>query len=618
MEPDAATEGLRQALPGVLGNLDPATFEAMRPHLRWEWVERGGGEILFRQGDPTDSLYLVISGRLQASVADADGRSHVVGEIGRGESVGEMGAFTGKPRQATVVALRDTILARIELSAFHAMLKASPAVALNLNRMIIERLERRNAAHRQLQNATNIAVLCTSAAVDAAAIGRLVAELQRQQQRVLHLTTAMIDAAAGRAGAAQCGEEDSEGHRWLVQYLDRLEEQYARVFYQADPTLTAWTRRCLRVADEIVLLADAAGSPELSEVESACLNGSQNGARLRQTLVLLHSAGTEYPAGTSRFLAVRPTLHRHYHVRMEVAKDVARLARFMSNTAVGLVLAGGGARGLAHIGVYRALEEAGIAVDAVGGTSIGSIMGASIAMGWDWQRVASENRRHFLSHPTRDYNWLPLVSLLSGKKLERLLDDSPVSGKNIEDLWLPFYCVSCNFTQACEHVHRRGNLKRAVMASMAIPGVFPPVVEGNDLLVDGGLFNNMPVDVMASLGAATILGVDLRRQDKPRGPLNFDRVPGTWALLLDRLRRRERRRYAVPSMLALLVATPTLSSAHKTKAVVGDVDLLFNPAVSGFGMLDWKSFDTLVELGYEHARQVLAARGDERGEAPRR
>jgi NTE family protein len=608
MTQDTSIEALRQALPALLGNLDDSTFEAIRPHLRWDWVERAGGEVLFREGDPSDCLYLVLSGRLQACVGGSDGQPQLVGEIGRGESVGEMGAFTGKPRQATVTALRDTVLARIELPVFQEILKASPALALNLNRIIIERLERRNTSPRASHNVTNIAVVSISRTVRASAmLERLVGQLQRRQHNALHLTTEMINSAAGRPDAAQATDADPAAHHWLVQFLDNLEERHALVFYEADPALTPWTRRCLRVADEVLLLADATQPPQLGDIEQQCLGSAPGSTRVRQTLVLLQPASLESPTGTRRFLDARPGVSRHFHVRLDSENDLGRLGRFFSNEAIGLVLAGGGARGLSHVGVFQALEEAGIVVDSVGGTSMGSLIAAAIAFDRGGTFANDLCRRLFLSKPTTDYNWLPIASLLTGRKLERLLNDSPAANIDIEDLWLPFFCVSSNYTQACEHVHRGGSLKHALTASIAIPGVFPPVVHGNDLLVDGGLFNNMPVDVMAGAGVRTILAVDVGKQAKPRNPFTFDRVPGTWALLLDRLRPKASRRYPIPSMLALLVATPTLNSAHKTRAVSQDVDLLFRPDVSGFGMLDWKSYDTLVEIGRQHGREMLAA-----------
>ena len=597
-------EVLRVVLSQLFGDLDEPTFEVIRPHLAW--AELAGGEVLFREGDPSDALFVLISGRLQALLGGADGQGQVVGEIGRGESVGEMGVFSAKPRGATVTALRDSLLARIELGAVQTILAAVPALALNLNRLIIERLTRRNASLKQVRNVTNLAVVSAGGGVGATGFLRsLAVELGKQRQTVMHLTSATIDAAAGKPGAAQATERDPQAHYWLINYLDELERGCSLVLYEADPTPTAWTRRCLRQADEVLLLADATGSPELSATETACLGAAAT--RVRQDLVLLHPADADWADGTLGFLARRPDVRRHYHVRAGNERDLARLARFLCGNAVGLVLAGGGARGLAHIGVFRALEEAGIEVDIVGGTSIGSVLGSCLARDWGWERVFAENRPEFLSNPTSDLNIFPVVSLLAGRKLHRILARG-FGDRHIEELWRPFFCVSSNYTQACEFVHNRGELKRALLASMAIPGVFPPSVRGNDLLVDGGVFNNMPVDVMARTGVRTILAVDLRPDEKQRHDLNFAELPGPWALLFDRLRRKSKRRYQVPSMLTILMAANTLNSNQKMSQVVQDVDVHFNPDVRRFGLLEWKSFDLLVAEGYRHAQKVLAER----------
>ena len=588
----------------MLGDLDESTFEKIRPHLTWESVELAGGELLVREGDPSDALYLLLSGRLQASVTGPTGVQEVVGEIGRGESVGEMGVFTGKPRRATITALRDSLLARVELGAVQAMLEKVPALAINLTRVIIDRLQRHNLSQKPLRNVTNIAVVSVSGGLAPGdLLERLLPTLAGQGQTAICLTSESIDAAAGRTGAAQATEEEPEAHYWLVNYLDEMEGRYALVFYEADRAPTEWTRRCLRQADEILLLATASASPELCEVEQACFGGAMR--RVRQTMVLLHSGAGEWAEGTLGFLARRPDVQRHYHLRAGNDKDMARLARFLSGQAVGLVLAGGGARGLAHIGIFRALEEAGVAIDFFGGTSIGSVLAACMARGWDWQRVYEENKRAFLSNPTSDFNLLPLVSLLAGRKLDRILSAS-FCKRSIEEMWLPFFCVSSNYTRACEQVHSKGEVKRALLASMAIPGVFPPIVSGNDLLVDGGVFNNMPVDVMARTGVRTILAVDLRPDNKERRELNFSEVPRPLVLLADRFRPLARRRYQIPSMLTTLMAANTLNSEQKMSQVVVDVDLLFNPDVRSFGLLEWKSYDLLVEQGYRHAQEILA------------
>jgi NTE family protein len=517
-----------------------------------------------------------------------------------------MGVFTGRPRQATITAVRDSVLARIEIATFEKILKMLPSLALNLNRIIIERLQRRNTSQKIARNVTNVALVSISDGFRPGTVLRsLIPQLEQQRKAVSHINSTLIDAAARRTGAAQVTETDSDDHYWLVNHLDELENRYNLVLYETDSTPSAWTRRCLRQADEVWLMGMTGASPKLSDNERECLSGASTLSRARQTLILLHPSGAEWASGTPEFLAARPCVTRHYHVRTGYPKDVQRLARFMTGTAIGLVLAGGGARGLAHIGVFRALEEARIPVDSVGGSSIGSVLAACVACDWGWEQIFERNRHVFLSKPTSDFNFLPFVSLLAGRKLDRILAGS-FGDRQIEETWRPFFCVSSNYTKAREEVHAHGNLKRAILASMAIPGVFPPIISGNDLLVDGSVLNNMPVDVMARTGVLNIMAVDLRPDDKERFEFGCHQVPATWHLLIDRFRSQTRRRYHLPSMLTTLMTATTLNTYQKMSQVVADVNLLFRPDVRRFGLLDWKSYDLIVEQGYRHAQEVIA------------
>ena len=176
-----------------------------------------------------------------------------------------------------------------------------------------------------------------------------------------------------------------------------------------------------------------------------------------------HTSGSPGPRGTARWLEQRD-FDRHYHVRADEPGDLARLARVLTGNAVGLVLGGGGARGFAHIGVLRALRELGVPVDLVGGTSIGAIIGAQIATGLGASEIQEAGREQSTSlfDPT-----LPIVSLSSGRRLgARLLDT--FGGLEIEDLPIPFFCVSTNLTEASEVIHRRGALTSAIREKLKL------------------------------------------------------------------------------------------------------------------------------------------------------
>jgi len=221
-------------------------------------------------------------------------------------------------------------------------------------------------------------------------------------------------------------------------------------------------------------------------------------------------------------------------------------------------------------------------------------------------------RKAFGSNPTSDFNWLPLISLIKGHKLRQIVRESLTTlfgaEPDAEDLWKNYYCIATNYSTASEVVLRRGNLGRALRASIAIPGALPPVIFDGDLLCDGGTFNNFPVDVMRKMrGVGTVLGVDLSFR-KPR-KITHSEVPGTWALLRDKLRPRARRRYKLPSMASLLMNVTILYSVSRQHEVQALTDVYFNPPLDRVGMLAWNKLDQIVKQGYTHGNEVLQALG---------
>jgi NTE family protein len=359
--------------------------------------------------------------------------------------------------------------------------------------------------------------------------------------------------------------------------------------------------------DSVTQRADAEQGPDLTAVEQQYLtNTFQTGAP--QTLILRGTAHTDHPRNTARWLALRPTIKNHYHIRTGLDRDMARLARILSGTAVGFVLAGGGAKGFAHIGVLRALQEQGIPIDVVGRTSVGGLVAASFSFDESVDTVTRHLRKAAHFNPTKDYNLLPFISLIRGRRIRQMLQNciSDFTGQpdtGIEDSWLTFFTVSSNYTQAHEEIHTRGSLLKYLLATAAIPGVFPPVVEGDDLLVDGGTFNNFPADVMSRSGVGKVIGVDLNI-DKPR-KLNLDQIPSPAALLRDRFRPRGLKKYRLPSLISIMLNSTLLYSSARRNENIRYTDLYFNPDVSRYGMMSWASYDHIVAKGYEHASTVL-------------
>ena len=593
---------LAQRLNALLGDAAPAALAFLQQHL--QWVELDAGAVLMEQGEPGDSAYLCISGRLRVYVRDEEGTQRMVREMSRGEVIGEMSLYTGEPRSATVVALRNSVLVKLDKQRFDELLAISPQVSITFTRQIIARLQ---TEHQRLPVAAPVTIgllpITNGIALDGFA-RRLAAQLKRFG-RVCVIDAAEIDGLLGEPGIAL--SNGAQADQSIALAIDAIEAAHDFVLLLAQVTPGAWTRRCVSHSDELLLVAEAAQPPAVHAIEQACLTGRPARSEAAEILLLLHPADVTTPRGTREWLARRPVTG-HVHIRPDLERDIARLARLLARKAIGLVFAGGGARGFAHLGIWRALHEHGIEIDCVGGTSIGAVLAALVAADPPVEKAIDIARKAFSTNPTGDYNWLPLISLIKGGRvraaIEKSLGELVGARIAIEDLWKTYFCVATNYSQAREQQVRSGDLARALLASIAIPGALPPVVHDGDLLCDGGTFNNFPVDVMRDVrGVGTVIGVDLGARNPRR--LDFDEVPGTWALLRDRVRPRSKRRYRLPSLTAYLLNVTILYSTSRQQQLRQLTDLYFSPPLYRVGLLQWSRFDRIVAQGHDHALEVL-------------
>ncbi|MGA0612029.1 patatin-like phospholipase family protein [Caldimonas sp. KR1-144] len=600
-------ELLDRHLRTFLGNLEPEAMALLRERL--QWVEIGAGETLMSQGERGDSMYLVVSGRLRAYVRDDDGIEHMVREMARGQVIGEMSLYTDEPRSATVVAIRDSVLVRLDRAEFGPLLASSAQLSITLTRQLIQRLQSTQSRSR-LARPVTLALLPITAGIDLRGFADRLAVHLAGYGRVRVVDERSMLAELREAGLlGEAPHDVAEVNRLTALRLDQIEAQHEYVLLLGNGAPDAWTDRCSHRCDEILLLADADQPPELHETERRCLMARSSRHEAAETLVLLHPEDRRCPRGTRRWLERRPVA-THVHLRPALERDLARLARILTHNAVGLVLAGGGARGFAHLGICRELAARGIEVDYVGGTSIGAVMGLLVACDRPHEEVHALAKRAFSDNPTGDFNVLPMLSLIKGRRMRRLLETAVREllgfDADVEDLWKNYYCVASNYSQASEHRIRRGNLAKAVRASLSIPGALPPVIHDGDLLCDGGTFNNFPVDAMLDEpGVGSVIGVDLEFR-KPRR-IEHAEPPGVWTLLRDRLRPRPKRRYKFPSLMAYLMNVTILYSSSRQRAARKLTDLYFNPPLERVGMLQWDRFDTIVAQGHAHAVQVLDA-----------
>jgi predicted acylesterase/phospholipase RssA len=533
-------------------------------------------------------------------VRDAEGEERVVAEVGSGEVIGEIAVVTREARTATVVAIRDTQFARLTKAAFDRLVLRHPTWAVHMiSRKLAQRVTDANTGRNQRRfNVSTVAVVPTHRSAPAGEFcEQLLASLSASGSAV-HLTSASVDQHLGRPGISQTYEREGPNIR-VVEWLTKQESEHRHVIYEAEPFLSPWTERCIRQADQIILVGDGAGEPDLNEIETDLLAQSPGRSIARQWLVLVHGHGE--PSGTRRWLDVR-NVERHYHVRLGDRTTFDRLARLLTGRAVGLTLGGGFARGLAHLGVFRAFEEFDVPIDAIGSASMGGMLGALWAMGWDRDRIQREVCAACGDH-FGDMTF-PFVAFKRGGKFSQNVR-TLFGDVQIEDLWIPFFCISANLNRSELKVHTRGSLAKAVLASTRAPGVFPPIVYDGELHVDGGVINNVPVDLMKEFcNQGLTIGVDVAPPHMLKPVRDYGDAISGWKTFWKRCFSKER--LYTPSILLVLIRTLEYTGISNQHARLKSADIFMYPDMLRFRRTDFHLAAEIVQAGYDCARASLA------------
>lgn len=559
------------------------------------WMRLRRGETLFRQGQVGDALYFVVSGRLQVLIKDESGTERCVAHVGRGQPVGEMALLANEPRSATVQALRESDLIRLGKNGFRAILEREPQAVLPILQTLVTRLRATTSGAVKREHLSTIALVPISSGIPSNG-DHLVRELRRSGS-VAQVSSEWFDSIHGAASS----HEADHGPRsfQLRQWLNRLEEEHTYVVYEAHSEIDAWTRRCLLQADRVLLVADAQASPELGPIDRWLQE-----ARLKVPceLVLLHKQGAETPTTTHEWLRHR-SLERHHHVRLDHHGDILRLARFIAGHSVGLVLGSGGARGFAHLGVFKALQECGIPVDFTGGSSMGALVATVIAADLEFGEMVETMRRILVVGPRAYEYTLPMVAVMNVDRAEQRIRDA-FGERRIEDLWVNYFCISTNITQGCMNIHRTGALWRAVRASVSIPGLLPPVFSHGDLLVDGALLNNIPTNVMRDLCPGPIIACDVSRAMALRVSEDLDACPPPGRLLWNRL-LPWKKTDSIPNIASILTRSVDCGSDLNKELNRELAHLFLTPPVESYALLDLGRIDEIVEVGYRYTSEIL-------------
>lgn len=559
-----------------------------------DWTVLDRGEVLMRAGDPGDDLYVVAGGRLNVAVTGPDGVETIVREIGRGTTVGEVALLTQSRRTATVRAVRDTLVGRLSQEAFERLMEEDPRAALQLTRVVAGWLLPGSPPPRN--SAPSTVALVPAAGADRAEIAaRLGATVA---MRVLDAPA--VDQVLGEGAARSPAGAPQE--RALADYLDGAEVDHSLILLVADDDPgSPWTERVLRRADRILVAVSAGTSPDraarrlLRQLQAVAPD-------VPREVVFVREFG-QPPPGITELWRDAGGFARQSHVLADSRADWRRLGRHLTGSSTGLVLGGGGARGFAHIGVLRALIEAGVEIDRVGGSSMGALVGGLWSIGLTPDEIVEANREIWHEiRPLKGFT-LPFVAL-HGSHRSRTAMARCFGNRRIEDQARDFFCTSTNLTRNRSMVHTSGPLARYVLASVSIPGIVAPVIDRGELLVDGGVLDNLPVDPMSSTGAGTIYASDVSPPRTFSVGLHWQDAPGVVDLLRHRFRRGAGT--AFPSIVRILERTATLASDRAASAQRMRDDVRFiAPPVAPYDTLDMSHLDEIVEVGYRAALEAI-------------
>lgn len=569
--------------------LNSVELEELIASLTWVYLE--GGEALIRQGELDSTLYILFQGRLRVYIQNSTSQVHIA-EISVGQLVGEIAFLTDQPRTGTVRAIRDSIVLKLDKEHFTQFERSYPTAVAEMAKTAIRRLLSKPRPTEAGENIITIAIAPSGNSDHHAFIPRFVQELNQVKSALL--VNEEICNRHFNKHISQSTWEDPDNNL-MTKWLQSLENQYDYIIYETSKTMCPWTQRCLRQADKVFLVAQDWLDPALNSIETYLFSGEWTILPYIE-LVLIHSDQTTKIVGTHQWLAMRQ-VYGYHHLRMGYQEDFAKFIRFLTGQAFGVVLNGGGARGFIHAGVLKAIEKLGIPIDFIAGSSAGANAAASYALGLVSQVL--ELTQLYIHYP-RDYT-LPLVSLLSGKKNSEFYQ--MICGDTcIEDLWTRFFCVSTNITQSTLHVHDRGLLWFALRASTSVPGIYPPVYdeEGN-MLVDGGILNNMPVDVMRKLiCGGKILAINCHSYAGEQTKRNIKEtwVSG-WKLLLQKFNPfRHKNTESYDNIFKIIVTSVSLGSFEHQNLMEQEADYLLRFDTSQYGFLEFKAGQELINLGY--------------------
>jgi predicted acylesterase/phospholipase RssA len=582
--------------------ITPSSLQDLAATLEFVYVQ--GETTLIKQGDNDTSMFILYEGRLRVYRETMTDEVHSktieepIAEIAPGQFVGEIALLTHLPRTTTVRAVRDSILLELNEQAFKQFEINYPHEVVSIAKTALTRLTIKPKTTHVGENIVSLAIAPAGASNHRPFIERLINELKKTKSAVV-VNREAFNRHFNVQPTAEIFEFDTVQ---ITIWLRSLESQYDYIVYETDQEFTSWTQCCLKRADRIVFVADPAQSPTLNSIETMVFSDGKVIEPYTE-VVFIHPDNQTIIRGTEQWLNKRPCDGFH-HLKLNSQLYVDRFIRFLTGRAFGVVLNGGGARGLAHIGVLKALDELQIPIDFIGGASAGAFISGMYAFSGVSEAIKfSELHVH---DSIRELT-LPMMGLFKGKVLSDKCR-SFFGEARIEDLWLRYFCVSTNVTQAKLQIHDKGPIWLAVRTSCSVPALYPPIYdEEYSMLIDGGVINNMPVDVMRKMiCGGKILAVDchMHAQGIVKRRPSQTWISG-WKLFLRKMNPFNKEEFEYDNILDVILGAMDAGFSFQQNLMAKEADYNLQIDTNRYNMLDFPLAPEIIELGYRTAMEKL-------------
>lgn len=645
-------------------------FELNRIARRSNLVEYNKGDVICKQGAPADAFYALVSGRVHVYTLNVAGQKEEDDFILRGMHFGVISALTGENHSHTYEAINDSVVLRITKEEFASLLKSTPKLAVALSQSLSQRIRKHVTRTLDTQESTIIAVYAPlKGSGSSTYAANLALNIKEQSDRKVLLLSLSSDQNDQRINlndivydhhkiiqsivkgklsvdvlSVKFDAANSAILNRISQFVSAPVNDYNYIILDLPNEMDDVVMKTLTQSDIIHLVAvDRPKDLEMTrfvidrltqslkdrfnqeniQVIISGISSQQQMDTAEIKKVLNYDVFMQLPHLTPQdfsFITVDPGFSLIEVSRnTEYAKVIRRLARRISGVMVGVCLGGGAALGMAHIGVIRVLEREGIPVDVIVGSSMGALIGSIWAMGHkaeELERFGREFEKQSAMLKVFD-PILPIDGFVGGKGIAMWLRGK-LQDKTFFDTHIPLRIVAYDLMHRKEIVIDRGNVVDAVRKSVAIPGVIKPIMEGNQMIIDGGVLNPLPTNVLVDMGVKKIIAVNVlqspqdvavsfeyeKEQERKALEVSFFKKP--WHFIGCRLGLGLSKAFT-PNVADIIVRTLQASEYILAEISGKQADVMIHPDLRGINWFELYKVNELIQRGEDATVKALPA-----------